>query len=386
MLFDTTVCPKLTQEISNKFRCPANFSVEFPFESYFDLLVDYKSNPTDLAKYTNYLIPNNTWLTNITNPINGTVCVVPNFYCDTCDTNFYCNPEQEKRWLLDLYSSTNGQYWFNNTNWISENVDHCSGWYGVSCCDTIIHLHGNYSTFSQSIETLPYKCINHLNLDNNNVSGILPNYWPNSTIFSVVSISNNHVTNNALKGRLPNWSQNLTNLAAIEFVHQSFNNTGILPGFGLSNCTLVYDLHQSFVQHDVEIPEWNSQKYMITVELQNNKLNGTIPNWDKWVWPMFIKLAGQGVKCSLSGDLPKFNKHSCPLLIDFIIGGCQLNGEIKYFPNTLCIPDPKLVYWWENVTAAARLDYSNNNFSGTLPFDTLTTPSMSIFNCFFFAV
>ena len=42
-----------------------------------------------------------------------------------------------------LYTSTNGQYWIDSTNWLNDTVDPCGpygfgtgGWYGVGDCDS----------------------------------------------------------------------------------------------------------------------------------------------------------------------------------------------------------------------------------------------------------
>ena len=383
MLIDSSLCLLIAQEMADWLECPSNFTVNFPFDLYFSWLVDHKSFRNNLDTYHDYLLTEGT--NTINNNISSKLCILPNFYCDTCNTNFYCNPNQERQWLLDFYTSTNGKHWKNNSNWNDSAIDHCDGWFGVSCCNTIPHFDTNYSNInfqnrvSVRLETLPYSCINGLSLDNNNVSGILPDYWPNSTILFYLTISGVDAFADQraeqLSGRLPDWSQNLTNLAIIEFVRQSFSNASFLPGFGSSNCTIVYDLHESFQDNYVQIPEWNNQKYLTTVDLRGNKMNGTIPAWDDWIWPMSIQLAYNesyvsiAIWCELTGNIPKFNKNSCPTMNLFIASGCQLNGSIESFPNTVCMPDniAKRV----DITGA-ELDFSHNNFRGTLPLHTLT--------------
>ena len=115
MLIDSSLCLLIAQEMADWLECPSNFTVNFPFDLYFSWLVDHKSFRNNLDTYHDYLLTEGT--NTINNNISSKLCILPNFYCDTCNTNFYCNPNQERQWLLDFYTSTNGKHWKNNSNW-----------------------------------------------------------------------------------------------------------------------------------------------------------------------------------------------------------------------------------------------------------------------------
>ena len=74
---------------------------------------------------------------------NGKECLnrVAMFPLFTLDTSFA--PGQERKVLLDIYESTNGQKWFDRRGWTSlaNEKSHCS-WYGITC-------HGNTSYVKQ---------------------------------------------------------------------------------------------------------------------------------------------------------------------------------------------------------------------------------------------
>ncbi|KAJ7382422.1 hypothetical protein OS493_035071 [Desmophyllum pertusum] len=98
-------------------------------------------------------------------------------------------PEQEREVLLDIYTSTNGQQWYESSGWNSS-TSHCS-WYGITC-------HNN--TYIKTI-VLPY----------NNLDGSLPsNLWKIRNLFSLCMPGNP-----SLRGRIGdflfgNMSQLLT--------------------------------------------------------------------------------------------------------------------------------------------------------------------------------
>ena len=122
---------------------------------------------------------------------------------------------------------------------------------------------------------------------------------------------------------------------------------------------------------------------MLGVFLQHNPLIGTIPQWDNWIWPYSISITSitkdVNVPCELEGNLPQFNDNNinCPLLQYLIVSYCKLNGTIEKFPKTLCFQQTKNDSIFSLVTSFTYtyLDFASNNFIGTVPFDTLTTPS-----------
>ena len=226
--------------------------------------------------------------------------------------------------------------------------------------------------------------MNRLILEINNITGILPNYWFNSTVFSYIDIGGSSLyvnSKNVLRGTIPDFKYILPNLSFLGLTKQYFNHTDYLPSFGFSNCTVNYDLHDSFdPKYRLKIPYWNDQKYMSYVSLENIQLDGTIPQWDNWIWPFDIRLVSltintyAAISCKLSGSIPKFNKNVCALLNAFILSNCQINGTIDSFPPAICIPEnPEIWYDLFNWTTSSQIDFHNNQLTGNVPFDSLTS-------------
>jgi len=55
-------------------------------------------------------------------------------------------PASERQVLIDLYNSTNGANWTNNTGWLGAVGTECS-WYGITCDSTQSHV-TNFTVFS----------------------------------------------------------------------------------------------------------------------------------------------------------------------------------------------------------------------------------------------
>lgn len=242
-------------------------------------------------------------------------CVLP-YYCS--EQNPYCNETLDREWLVDLYTSTNGQNWFNNTDWIS-NKSHCE-WYGVHCCSifnmTMAHVNWTNSQNSSQLQSIVSKqtCINRLILSDNNLIGALPNYWPNSSVFTVISFDDNQ-----LNSTIPPYSKLLSNLGLIEI--RKNNLTGTLPDFPISNCLSMFSATTNYFVGT--IPDWSNQIWMAYVELSANYLNGTIPDWSNWLHPGYVELGNldsvyySGTRRNqFSGTIPNWSnwgKHSITL-------------------------------------------------------------------------
>ena len=94
----------------------------------------------------------------------------------------YGIPQAQCDALLDLYTSTNGASWTDNTNWLADD-DICSTWYGITCAG------GNVTGIS---------------LGSNNLVGGLPSSLSDLTALTVLEEDNNLL----LTGQIPTsiWS------------------------------------------------------------------------------------------------------------------------------------------------------------------------------------
>ena len=336
MLLNSNGCPQFVDEVSKAVHCPVVSNSSFSVTDYLGLISPYRSH----SYYTKFLLDTynkqkkyNTNTNSIINQdtadeerIGSKICLLPNFYCETCISPFVCNRTQERQWLTDFYHSTNGEYWNNSirTNWLKNGTDYCD-WNGVYCCDIYATFHKNSNNsdhindYSNDIDIdiefkkLNNTCMNRLLFpSHNNITGVLPNYWFNSTVFSYIHIQGFYAGDkspkNFLHGTIPNFKYNLPNLSLLRITKEFFNHTDYLPSFGYGNCTISYDLHDSFdTKYSLKIPDWNDQKYMTYVSLSDISLEGTIPKWNKWVWPSNLEITSSTIDtfssapCSLSG-------------------------------------------------------------------------------------
>jgi hypothetical protein len=153
----------------------------------------------------------------------------------------YSEERNEQRLTLaTFYFATGGNFWTNNTGWLSYDIPECE-WFSRSPADQVCDGDGNYV---------------RLHLDNNNLLGTLP--------VETSSLSNLRFIDldfNFLYKTIPSSLQALTKLDYLNLAYNSF--TGSIPVGGL---TQLINLRQ--------------------FEVNNNLLNGTIPsevgNLQRW--------------------------------------------------------------------------------------------------------
>jgi transposase-like protein len=125
-------------------------------------------------------------------------------------------PEIERQALIDLYNSTGGDHWVNNTGWKGELGTECS-WFGVTCDSENAHVvkldFGGYP--------------------NNNLTGAITQTIENLIHLYEIDVSHNHIN------QLAPETGNLTNLTRL---YLSYNDlTSVPPEIGnLTNLTTLY--------------------------------------------------------------------------------------------------------------------------------------------------
>jgi hypothetical protein len=157
-------------------------------------------------------------------------------------------PPAECEALVALYNSTDGDFWFENENWlISTSV---SEWYGVTVTE------GN---------------VIGLDLENNYLVGTLPEELGDLTELVTLKMNNNQLT-----GSIPSQ---LGDLAKLEFLDFTFNYLdGSIPA-NLENLSNLRELGFAFNELTGGIPTWLGN--MTTLEelgLGNNPLGEEIPS------------------------------------------------------------------------------------------------------------
>lgn len=126
------------------------------------------ANATDTDAGIYHFTATNNIVTDLTltrNPITLTISE------DTCGVS-----ESEKQALIDLYNSTDGANWTNNTNWLTD-APVCD-WYGVTgVADKItgLTLENNNLNGTIAASLVQLSSLEQLNLNGNNLSGTIPN-------------------------------------------------------------------------------------------------------------------------------------------------------------------------------------------------------------------
>ncbi|WP_298320825.1 immunoglobulin domain-containing protein [uncultured Aquimarina sp.] len=155
---------------------------------------------------------------------------------------------QERQALIDLYNSTDGANWTNNTNWLTDAP--VRDWYGVTA------VNGK---------------ITRLSLVNNNLVGNLPN-----SISNLLNLTSLGLTTNKISGELPSAIGSLINLSVLNLNDNEL--TGILP-IELGQLIVLTNLSLASNSFTGNIPvELGQLSILRILDLQNNGLIGNIPS------------------------------------------------------------------------------------------------------------
>eukprot|EP01084_Bolivina_argentea_P198327 339639_1 len=307
---------------------------------------------------------------------------MPDFYCPSMQQKLYCNKTEEFQYLHKFYHSLGGDNWINNRYWLNT-TDYCN-WYGIYCCNTSYPL---YQT-----------CINIIWMDNNNLSGILPSPWLNSSVLTIFSASHNHIT-----GTLPEWTHwqwpyQLT------IANQLGNLTGTIPPFTNAKCPTLERLYLYDMSLTGTMPPlpllYFTLLYLLydqTVFLNGNKLYGTFP-WYSLDQVVYLTL--QDNKFTGNIVLPSDYDHFVSInisnnMFDGMFPCLMKNNKLQFvdarfnkfdsiatdkenycnsWPNTLgelFLSNNKIVAEFDrvvrNATNLTVIDFGNNRLKGTVP-------------------
>lgn len=251
---------------------------------------------------------------------------------------------QDSLALVDLYNSTDGPNWKNNTNWLSGPVN---TWYGV------------YT--GASIDR-----IEEIWLQGNNLTGTLPASLGNLNYLGFLSLSSNHLT-----GSIPE------ELGNVGYIYLNNNQlTGSIPKTFVKQADL-------FLQYNLlsgSIPEeLGNNQYLMWLYLDHNQLSGAIPASLGNAQSLSILSLDYN---QLTGNIPK--EIGAPEYLGYIgLSHNQLTGTIPYelsnhhtvdlSNNKLSGPIPA------GLTGIANLLLDSNRISGTIP-ETVFSDYLSILN------
>lgn len=280
--------------------------------------------------------------------------------------------DAEKNALIALYDSTNGDNWKNKTNWKTNKPVY--KWYGVSLLgDKVskINLENNGLTGTLPDNFNNYKDIEVINLGDNKLTGNIPNsmtvlnnlkrldVYKNeltgdipSNIGELSSLRILNIGRNKLTGDIPN---NIGKLSSLTFLDVSRNKlTGSINSIkSLTNLT-VLDVSNNDFTGSIPVSFQNLKK-MKTFFVYSNKLTGDIPDIFKGMTNLQRLALGLTGTNQLTGNV-NLSKNKTLWLLAFRglkINSVDLrNGNNKFLthryfdntPNLTCIYVDNVAY------------------------------------------
>lgn len=155
--------------------------------------------------------------------------------------------QQEREALIAFYEATGGDNWTDNTNWCSDKP--LSEWYGIN----VWNGHVNY-----------------INLNNNNLSGELPDNLEKLTALQYLQLGGNSLT-----GNIPESIGDLTSLVSLNLSSNNLN--GNIPE-NIGNLTSLVSLDLGVNNITGSIPESiGNLPALEYIDLCGNRLSGMIP-------------------------------------------------------------------------------------------------------------
>jgi len=283
---------------------------------------------------------------------------------------------QDSLALVDLYNSTNGPNWDNNSGWLTGPV---SKWYGITVTDTrvtkisLVHnkLNGKIASSIGNLENL-----GSLSLGANQLSGSIP-----ASIGKLVNLLSLSLAVNQLSGSIPASMGKLANLQLLNLYNNQLS--GSIPS-SISNLANLRSLDLSFNQLSSSIPASIGKLVNLRyLDLINNQLSGNIPNTIGNLAHLTHLYLSRN---QLSGSIPASIGKLTNLYFILDLQQNQLSGSIPASIGNL----KKLLYLWLNdnqltdsipssIGNLVNLQYlvlSNNKLSGPIPssFGNLSIP------------
>jgi len=280
----------------------------------------------------------------------------------------------ERNALIDLYNSTDGDNWIDNTNWRNpgdptqfndpgtENT-----WFGVTVngdnthvIELELHNNGLLGTIPMQLNNLTYLTI--LDLRYNQLSGTIPSL---STLNQLEWL---RLGSNNLTGDIPTWLNSLTTLYHIDLGWNQLSGT--IPD--LSNLNGLGFLSLGNNELTGSIPAWlNSLPGLVSLNLEGNQLSGEIPNLGGLTGMRYLYLSNNSLIGSipswinnflnlyylelrdnqLTGTIPDISSLSQLQVLD--LGWNQLSGSI---PG-----------WLNSLTNLSHVNLRNNDLTGNIP-------------------
>ena len=304
-------------------------------------------------------------------------------------------PASERQALIDLYNSTNGPGWGNNTNWLGAAGTECT-WHGVICDPTRTTVYRLMLNVNNLAGLIPatignFASMGEIDLQANQLTGPIP-----AELGNLSQLTDLELYWNRLTGSIPPELGKLANLRVLHLIGNQLSGP-IPPELGNLG-PLMYDINLSENRLSGSIPaELSRLTSLVGLELDQNQLTGPIPP----ELGNMTNLQGLTLRANhLTGSIPpelghlhnlvglalESNELTGPIppelgemvnLRDLILWGNQLSGSIpaefgslaglqnvNLSYNHLLGPIPSTI---GGLASLSSLDMSYNNLSGAIP-------------------
>ncbi|HHB93131.1 MAG TPA: hypothetical protein ENK59_07985 [Thioploca sp.] len=176
-------------------------------------------------------------------------------------------PIEQCETLLQIYQTTNGDSWVNNTNWNGEDPNN----FALITTDTN----------SNVLE---------LNLNDNGLTGYLPN------LSGLTEVTKLILHSNKISGNVPDLS-NLINLTHVNLRNNQFS--GSIPDFsGLAKLEKLSLYHNQLCG---QIPDLTGLNSLQELDLSYNQLSGPVPNFSTLTNLRLLGISGNKKLCKIEG-------------------------------------------------------------------------------------
>jgi hypothetical protein len=286
---------------------------------------------------------------------------------DACYTAAsWTGSDDESPYLNEIFKETGGDFWYNNTGWLSNDTSYCS-WFGITCDDdgsvTRLDLRNNNLTGSFPdfwITALLH--IQSLDFGKNRLSGIIEYYWFSSTpMLSHIDLSENYLSGEAEMLFSPATEY-------VNFSHNRFTSVSRMHEFKPSYITVQsVDLSYNSVGQNLTEIFSDLPPKINELDFSNNNILGTIPrSLPKLDYLTRLTLA----RNQLSGKLPDFERYF-PRLRDLNLSNQGAEQSSVHLSGS--IPDGL-----SNLFDLVTLDLSKNELSSSIPEKLANLPQLQI--------